>query len=139
MMSKIKFSGSCLCGAVKYEVEGEVERFSHCHCGRCRKATGTGHASNVLVSPLSSLKWLAGESLLARYEVPEAKRFYNCFCSRCGSPMPRVIEQLDAVLVPAGSVDGDLPALPQHRIFWGSRADWSCPAGELPAFSEYPE
>lgn len=138
-MSQIKISGSCLCGAVKYEVEGEVERFSHCHCERCRKATGTGHASNVLISPLSSLKWLTGESLLARYEVPEAKRFYNCFCSKCGSPMPRVIEQLDAVLVPAGSVDGKLPALPQHRIFWESRADWSCQDGDLPVFSEYPE
>lgn len=138
-MSQIKISGSCLCRAVKYEVEGEVERFSHCHCERCRKATGTGHASNVLISPLSSLKWLTGESLLARYEVPEAKRFYNCFCSKCGSPMPREIEQLDAVLVPAGSVDGNLPALPQHRIFWESRADWSCQDGDLPVFSEYPE
>ncbi len=138
-MSQIKFSGSCLCGAVKYEVEGNIERFSHCHCQRCRKATGTGHASNVLVSPLSSLKWLSGESLLARYDVPEAKRFYNYLCSKCGSPMPRVIEQLDAVLVPAGSVDGDLPALPQHRIFWESRADWSCQDDELPVFSEYPE
>jgi hypothetical protein len=138
-MSQIKFSGSCLCGAVKYEVEGKVERFSHCHCERCRKATGTGHASNVLVSPLSSLKWLSGESLLARYEMPEAKRFYTCFCSQCGSPMPRVIEQLDAVLVPAGSVDGDLPTLPQHRIFWESRADWSCQDDKLPVFSEYPE
>jgi len=138
-MSQIEFSGSCLCGLVTYAVKGNVERFSHCHCERCRKATGTGHASNVLVSPLSSLEWLGGESLLTRYDVPEAQRFYNCFCSKCGSPMPRIIEQLDAVLVPAGSVDGDLPALPQHRIFWESRADWSCQEGDLPVFSEYPE
>lgn len=138
-MSQIEFSGSCLCEAVKYEVAGNVERFSHCHCQRCRKATGTGHASNILVSPISSLKWLTGESLLARYDVPEAKRFYNYFCSVCGSPMPRVIELLDAVLVPAGSVDGNLPTLPQNRIFWESRADWSCQDGDLPVFSKYPE
>jgi len=138
-MSKIKFSGSCLCGSVRYEVEGEYERFSHCHCQRCRKATGTGHASNVLVSPLSCLKWISGESLLVRYKVPEAKRFHNCFCSKCGSPMPRDIPALGAVLVPAGSIDSQLPEMPQNRIFWGSRAAWSCPAGELPVYSEYPD
>jgi len=138
-MSQINVSGSCLCGEVKYTVEGNVERFSHCHCQRCRKATGTGHASNVLVSPLSGLKWLSGESSLVRYKVPEADRFYNCFCSNCGSPMPREIEQLDAVLIPAGSIDGDLPIQPQHRIFWDSRVDWSCPAGDIPVFSKYPE
>lgn len=138
-MTQIKISGSCLCGSVQYDIEGDLKRFSHCHCQRCRKATGTGHASNILVSPLSSLNWVRGESLLARYKVPEAKRFYNCFCSNCGSPMPREISQLDAVLVPAGSADGELPVLPQHRIFWDSRALWSCPAGNLPVFSEYPE
>lgn len=138
-VSKIKFNGSCLCGSVVYEVEGDFKRFSHCHCQRCRKSTGTGHASNILVSPLSSLKWTLGESLLARYKVPQAKRFYNCFCSRCGSPMPREIAQLDAVLIPAGSADSQLPEIPQNRIFWDSRALWSCPAGDLPVYSEYPE
>ena len=138
-MPQIEFTGSCLCGSVNYEVKGNVERFSHCHCSRCRKATGTGHASNVLVSPISSLRWLNGESLLARYKLPEAKRFYNCFCTQCGSPMPRVVEQLDAVLVPAGTIDGDLTVLPQHRIFWESRADWSCQDADLPVFSNYPE
>ena len=138
-MSKIKFSGSCLCGSVRYEIEGEYERFSHCHCQRCRKSTGTGHASNILMSPLSSLKWISGESLLAHYKVAEAKRFYNCFCSLCGSPMPREISVINAVLVPAGSTDGELPVNPQNRIFWDSRTAWSCEAGRLPVFSEYPE
>jgi len=138
-VSKIKFNGSCLCGAVRYEIKGDFQRFSHCHCQRCRKATGTGHASNILVSPLSSLKWISGESMLARYKVPEAKRFYNCFCSQCGSPMPREMAQLDAVLIPAGSTDSPLPELPQNRIFWESRALWSCDAGDLPVYSKYPE
>ena len=138
-MSKIKFSGSCLCGSVQYEIEGDFERFSHCHCQRCRKATGTGHASNILVSPLSSLRWISGESLLMRYKVPQAKRFHNCFCAQCGSPMPRELSQLDAVLIPAGSIDSQLAKVPQNRIFWDSRASWSCPAGDLPVYSEYPE
>jgi hypothetical protein len=138
VMTEVELSGSCLCGEIKYKVAGELERFSHCHCSRCRKATGTGHATNLLVSPLTSIEWLQGKGLLARYTVPEAKRFYNCFCARCGSPMPRELPQLDSVLIPAGSVDSDIPVLPEHRIFWESRSAWSCEAGSLPVYSEYP-
>ena len=137
-MTEALLEGGCLCGAVKYRVTGEVERFYHCHCRRCRKATGTGHASNLLIKPESGLSWLAGEELLSRYKVPEAKRFYNCFCSRCGGPVPRTVPELDAVLVPAGSLDSEPPVVPQGRIFWDSRVQWSCAADGLPVYAEYP-
>jgi len=136
-MSQVTVCGSCLCGAVQYQVTGETKRFYHCHCKRCRKATGTGHASNLLMTPLSSITWLRGEDQLARYKVPAAERFYNCFCQQCGAPMPRVIPELDAVLIPAGSLDTDPPVAPQGRIFWDSRADWSC-TDDLPVYAEYP-
>jgi len=135
----VKISGSCLCGEVGYDISGEPMRFYHCHCERCRKATGTGHASNLLMTPVTSINWTKGESLLGRYKVPEAERFYNCFCTKCGSPMPRIVPELDAVLIPAGSLDSEPPIQPQGRIFWDSRADWSCESGELPTYAEYPE
>ncbi|HHO69694.1 MAG TPA: GFA family protein [Gammaproteobacteria bacterium] len=130
-------SGSCLCGSVRYEVSGEAQRFYHCHCRRCRKATGTGHATNLLVTPHTAIRWLAGEELLSQYKVPEAERFYNGFCQRCGSPLPRVFPQIDAVIIPAGSLDTPPPLPVQARIFWDSRAEWSCADG-LPVFAEYP-
>jgi len=136
-MSEITVEGSCLCGSVKYRVTGEAKRFYHCHCGRCRKATGTGHASNLLVSPHSNIHWLEGEELLSHYKVPEAERFYNRFCKNCGSTMPRDVPELNAVIIPAGSLDCEPPISPQGHIFWDSRAEWSC-ADELPVFSEYP-
>jgi len=130
-------TGSCLCGSVQYEVTGEAQRFYHCHCQRCRKATGTGHGSLIQVTPQTSITWIKGEELLGRYKVPEAERFYNCFCQKCGGPMPRVVPELDGVLIPAGSLDTSSPRPAQARIFWGSRAEWSC-SDDLPVFSEYP-
>lgn len=137
-MAHVTMNGGCLCGAVRYEISGEAERFYHCHCRRCRKSTGTGHASNLLVTPLESIQWIEGESLLRRYKVPEAKRFFNCFCSQCGSPMPRVVPELDGVLIPAGTLDDEPPVRPQARIFWDSRAEWSCSGDDIPVFPEYP-
>ena len=137
-MTQLKITGQCLCGSVQYEVNGTAERFYHCHCQRCRKATGTGHASNLLVSPISSIRWLAGKTLLAQFKVPDAERFFNTFCTRCGSPMPREVEQLNGVLIPAGTINEELPVKPQARIFWDSRAEWSCSDDGIPTFSEYP-
>jgi hypothetical protein len=137
-MTHIELGGSCLCGALRYELRGEVQRFYHCHCSRCRKTTGTGHASNLLITPATSLHWVSGGDLLATYRVPEAQRFRNCFCPQCGSPLPRVIPELDAVLVPAGTLDGEPPVAPQARIFWDSRAQWSCADEGLPRYPEYP-
>ena len=138
-MTDTNVTGSCLCGAVKYTVTGSAKRLYHCHCQRCRKATGTGHASNLLVEPENCITWTQGEELLGRYKIPEAERFYNCFCTHCGSPMPRVVPELDAVLIPAGTLDDESPIKPGARIFWDSRTAWSCEAGDLPVFAEYPE
>jgi hypothetical protein len=137
-MIHIETGGSCLCGAMRYELRGEVQRFYHCHCSRCRKATGTGHASNLLVTPATSLHWVSGGDLLATYKVPEAERFRSCFCPQCGSPLPRVVPELDAVVVPAGTLDAEPPLAPQARIFWDSRAQWSCSGDDLPCYPEYP-
>jgi hypothetical protein len=135
-MSQTGLNGSCLCGAVKYKVTGEPKRFFHCHCSRCRKATGTGHASNLFVQP-GVLAWLQGEEQIRAFKVPEAQRFTNSFCITCGSRLPRQAKGTDIVLIPSGSLDGDAPIKPQARIFSGSRASWSCSGDGLPVYDEY--
>ncbi len=137
-MALTTFTGRCLCGSVQYRLSGDVLRFYHCHCSRCRKLTGTGHASNIMVKA-GSVDWTRGESLLGYYKVPEAERFYNRFCKQCGSPLPRAVPELGLVVIPAGSLDSDPGIKPEARIFWDSRAEWSCEAGGLPTFPEYPE
>jgi hypothetical protein len=119
---------------VRYEITGEPKRFVHCHCSRCRKATGTGHASNLFLQP-GTLRWLAGSDRIRSYKVPEAQRFTNVFCENCGSRLPR--QAMDAVVLPAGSLDVEPPLKPEGRIFYDSRASWSCGGDGLPVHAEY--
>ena len=135
-MTQTTFRGSCLCGSVHYEITGDPQRFYHCHCSRCRKASGTGHASNLLIKP-GAIKWIKGEDLIKAYKIPEAKRFTRCFCSVCGSAVPRYVKETDFIVIPAGSLDSDPTIQPQARIFWASRASWSCGGDDLPVHSEY--
>lgn len=136
-MTQANFRGSCLCGSVRYEISGEPLRFYHCHCSRCRKATGTGHASNMMIKP-GSIQWIRGEELIRSYKVPEAQRFTNCFCANCGGRLPRYVKETDMIIIPAGSLDSESPIKPQARIFWDSRAGWSCGGDGLPVHAEYP-
>lgn len=136
-MSPVNLKGSCLCGAVQYEVSGDPQRFYHCHCARCRKSSGTGHASNLMLGN-ARLTFAQGEDQLKRYKVPEAKRFTRQFCGNCGSSVARFVPELNAVVIPAGSLDSEPPIQPQARIFWGSRAAWSCDGDDLPRYTEYP-
>lgn len=136
-MTSITLNGSCLCGAVHFQVRGEVSRFTHCHCSRCRKASGTGHATNLIMRQ-ANVEWTQGGELVRRYKVPEAERFATRFCSECGSPLPRFVPSMAMAVVPAGSLDDDPGIRPQAHIFWDSRAAWSCGADGLPVFAEYP-
>jgi hypothetical protein len=129
-------TGSCLCGAVRYTASGEAQRFYHCHCSRCRKATGTGHATNLFLE--GTLAWNSGEALIRSYKPAAAERFTNSFCEVCGSRVPRFIEKLGMVFIPAGSLDDEPDLRPQARIFLDSRAHWSCDEAALPGFQNYP-
>jgi hypothetical protein len=44
-----QFNGSCLCGAVTYEADCEIQRIVNCHCIDCQKATGSVHTTMVFV------------------------------------------------------------------------------------------
>lgn len=136
-MSEPAIRGGCLCGTVTFEVDPPFQKMLHCHCSRCRKGTGTGHATNIFTAPCQ-LRWLSGEESITRYELPTAVRFGKWFCNRCGSPLPRLTRDGRAIVIPAGSLDDVPPITPTGRIFWASRAPWSCGDGGLPTHAEQP-
>ncbi len=126
--------GSCLCGSVTYQVSEPFLSFVHCHCSRCRKATGSAHATNFQVAP-RQFSWTSGEEKIVRFDLPEAQSFATTFCSRCGSPLPHLTRSGRSVIVPAGSLDTEPASRPDSHAYWDSRASWSCGEGELPRHS----
>lgn len=136
-MAQQTLTGSCLCGALHYSITGEPDRFYHCHCLRCRKSSGTGHATNLFVKG-NTLTWTGDVGLLKSYKLPDAKRFTRTFCGQCGGPLPRAIADMNLVFIPAGTLDVEPNIAPQARIFIESRAAWSCADDDVPCFAAYP-
>lgn len=123
---------------MKYRVSGEPARFYHCHCSRCRRASGTGHGSNLFVDK-GGLEWEGDTALIRHYKLPEAERFTRTFCNACGGPLPRAVPEAGFVIIPAGTLNEEPNIRPQARIFQDSKTSWSCGAEELPGFSDYPK
>jgi len=129
--------GACLCGVVRFEIEGDFERFYLCHCQHCRKDSGSAHAAN-LFSATARLIWKSGETQVRRFALP-GTRHARAFCTRCGSALPSV--QMDGALlvVPAGSLDSTLQRRPDAHLFMASKASWDGQLGEIPAFERLPD
>lgn len=136
-MAKDTFSGSCLCGEVTYEFTGPAKVFQYCHCTRCQKFTGSAHASNIIIEP-KQFKWLSGESLVGRFEHPEAKHFATSFCKKCGSSLPWQTKSAKALIVPAGTLDVDPNIKPIHNIYYADKAPWYTDVEGLVKYDELP-
>ena len=132
-MEKGSIRGSCLCGAVAFEVQNP-KVYRYCFCSLCRKIRGTRFAANVLVDP-GDFSWTRGEASINRFDLP-GTRFGNCFCSRCGTPMPRHTMSGRSVMVPAGVIEGDPDVRPDHVVFWDSRVSWLPGEAALEKYSE---
>ena len=115
--------GSCLCGEVTFVLKGSAEIFHMCHCSRCRKSTGSAHASNIIAPP-DNIEWLSGEENIRRFKLPEAKYFTKTFCATCGSLVPRVTRGGTRLVIPAGSLTSKISFAPDDNICWASRAEW---------------
>jgi hypothetical protein len=129
--------GSCLCGDVRYVIEGPALAARHCHCGRCRRARGAAHASNLVVA-VDALRFTAGASAIRRYKLPEAKYFTQCFCARCGAKAPMVDESRGIVVLPLGGLDDPPPIPPQEHIWTSDIPGWSAIHDSLPQYEGPP-
>lgn len=123
--------GSCLCGDVRYVIDGPAIAARHCHCGRCRRARAAAHASN-LVLPLDSLHFTQGQAQIRRFKVPEAKFFTQCFCERCGGKVPTVDSEREIAIVPLGGLDDPPPLKPAEHIWTADVPAWSGIHDKLP-------
>ncbi len=128
-----KIAGSCLCDAIRFEVDGAPLLMVNCHCSRCRRGRSAAHASNVFVA-LDQLRWTRGAEHVKVFDLPGAERFGINFCDICGSAMPRNSPKIGRANIPGGSLDTDPGIRPGYHIFVGSKAPWYEITDALPRF-----
>lgn len=129
-------AGSCLCGAVRYEVRGELGPITVCHCRRCRKANGS--AFNA-VAPIArkDLHLASGQDSLAEFE--SSPGVHRVFCKGCGAQLySRRDAAPDTLRLRLGTLDTPVEGKPSTHIFTAYKAEWYEIPGDAPRYPERP-
>lgn len=116
-------SGGCACGAVRYEIAGELDFSFLCQCRRCQRATGSGHAPEFQVKN-ENLTITGG---LKSYDVPadSGATVSHRFCPECGSPILSATTRFpESSQIYAASLDDPSVFKPQKVIYSESAQPW---------------
>jgi hypothetical protein len=114
--------GSCLCGAVTFEVTAPVEEFRYCHCESCKKLSGGAWTANARV-PAEAIRVVEGGDLLTSFQPAEGSA--KTFCSVCGSNLfGGGWPETPVASVRITALDDPFTAKPIAHIFVASAAPW---------------
>lgn len=128
-------SGQCYCGAIRFELSGEPDRVSLCHCQDCRMASG---------APVTA--WAAyQEAALAVTQgtpriVNRSGAVLRYFCGDCGTGLfYRNAEVLPGLVdVQSALLDDAATLAPREQVQTAERLPWMATAHALPAHERYP-
>lgn len=128
--------GSCLCGAISFEIDGPFPRLYQCHCSLCRKQGGSVSNTGLIVA-VDKFRWASGEKLITTWQRSTGFRSY--FCSRCGAPVPNPLRDTGYVWVPSGLIDDGESLEIGAQLYVGSRAPWDKTQGSGTEFDTAPD
>lgn len=129
--------GSCLCGAVRYEIRGAIDGVYNCHCENCRKAQG---APFVTVGRVRReiFAITRGEGEISVY--PSSERVKRHFCRGCGAALfSELTTRPQYVHVRLGTLDDDPGGRPLFHMFVASKAPWIEIDDGLPRHDRFPD
>lgn len=118
--------GSCLCGAVTFQVTGPVPGPSVCHCGQCRKQSG--HVWSSSYAPDEAVE-ISGDGLRWYQSSADAERG---FCAKCGSFLFWRKAGEGHTSFAMGAIDGPSGLSLAKHIFTADQGDYYTIDDDLP-------
>lgn len=130
-MTELK--GGCLCGSVRYEARCDPMMTGHCYCEDCRRSSGTGHCTHVVVpEPAFSI---TGEVSAHARAANSGNMVTRNFCPTCGSPVYSTNAAMPGLaFIRASSLDDPNIVTPQMAVFVSRAPAWDAVDPSLPAF-----
>ena len=137
--NRVKATGGCLCGSVRYELTGDLRGIVNCHCSKCRRFHGNfGAYTSVSIDDLTlvkeeGLKWFNSTT-------DETPNVHRGFCSQCGSSIFWHPRDQGKIAVAAGSLDEPIQLQTIGHVWVSQISDYYQIQDDLPKFEKgWPE
>lgn len=123
--------GGCLCGAIRYRIDGPSRRTTSCHCLHCRRSSAAAFVTWVEL-PSCAFKLLSGSP--SRYESrPGVTRQ---FCGACGAQLTyQRAGEADTIDVTACSLDDPERVPPDDHVWCDRMLPWVKLSDGLPRYN----
>ncbi|KGF70588.1 aldehyde-activating protein [Hoeflea sp. BAL378] len=128
-----QLTGRCMCGAVGFTVTDAFDYAMNCHCGKCRRTTGSAFKpmggiarAELVVTSGADDVFLYGDDVT-----------HDAHCRKCGSLLYSQVREARYAHVPLGVLI-DTPSIrPTHHIHVASKAPWFDITDDLPQYPEF--
>lgn len=132
-----KITGSCFCGAVRYECSADPIFAGNCHCRDCQKASGGAFAPAIAV-PAAALK-VSGNVKFYDSKADNGNTVSRGFCTNCGGRVTSKSSGVpDLAIILAGTLDDPSLFKPQMDVYTSSAQPWDHMDAALPKFPKMP-
>jgi len=132
-----ELTGGCLCGRVRYTLNGEPAFSGLCHCRNCQRYTGSAFEA-VVAFPAAAVN-IQGELKTYNDTGDSGQQVRRRFCPNCGSGIVAEADALPGVAIMlAGTLDAPSAYTPGMEIYCGSAQPWVHAGGERPRFEKMP-
>lgn len=126
-------NGQCLCGAVRFTVSDSFEYAMNCHCGRCRRTTGSAFKPMGGIARDQLALGTGTESVFLYGDATT----HDAHCRTCGSLLYSQVRDAEYAHVPLGVLTDEPSIRPTHHIHVGSKAPWFEITDDLPQYQEF--
>ena len=124
--------GGCLCGAVRYRLEGAIEESAYCHCRSCQRQSGAPVVAWFAIAP-SALAYTKGKPKGFRASTRATREF----CGDCGTYLLFREDDPAATLgINTATLDDPAQVPPTFHIWHDSRIAWFETADRLPRYAK---
>jgi hypothetical protein len=112
-------TGSCNCGAIRFEVQGELHKPDACHCQTCRRQSSHYFVSTDLQRTALTIH---GSEKITWYRSSE--KVQRGFCSICGCALFWDVTGRDKIAVGMGAFDSPTRTQLSLHIFVAEKGDY---------------
>ena len=129
--------GGCLCGAVRFSVEGPPVVVAHCHCEDCQRSSGAGHTTGAMFSTTN----FKSNGKLSEFHLTSENnnRVTKSFCPTCGSSLFGRNTAMDGyVTIALGTFDDASMFEPEVVVFARNKQPWDIMDETLATFNAQP-